>query len=119
MSVGMTLRSLALGALVGTAATLSLTAPARAIEFEYGEFKGSLINTVSAGLQMRVASRDSRFLNGANGGDTGINMTPNAEDNNKHFDQGDIVGAPVKLTTELNVAWRNLGVYGRGTAFYD
>jgi len=115
----MTLRSLALGALVGTAATLTLTAPARAIEFEYGEFKGSLINTVSAGIQMRVAPRDSRFLGAANGGSTAISMTQNAEDNNKHFGQGDIVGAPVKLTTELNVAWRNLGIYGRGTAFYD
>jgi len=119
------------------AATLAFTSgfatPAKAIEFEYGEFKGSVINTVSAGIQMRTASRDSRFLGPANGGafvdevsavilptSTGHSgMTHNADDANKHFGQGDIVGAPVKLTTELNVAWRNLGIYGRGTAFYD
>ena len=105
------------------AATLALTSglatPAKAIEFEYGEFKGSVINTVSAGMQMRTASRDSRFLNAVNGGDAAINFTANADDANKHFDQGDIVGAPVKLTTELNVTWQNLGFYGRGTAFYD
>ncbi len=99
--------------------TSGLASPAKAIDFEYGEFKGSLINTVSAGIQMRVASRDPRYLGSANGGSTSIGMTHNAEDNNKHFNQGDIVGAPVKITTELNVAWRNLGVYGRGTAFYD
>ncbi len=119
MRVGLTMRSLALGALAGTTAALLLATPARAIEFEYGEFKGSVINTLSAGIQMRVASRDPRYLGAANGGSTAISMTQNAEDNNKHFDQGDIVGAPVKIVTELNVAWRNLGVYGRGTAFYD
>ena len=117
MRLGLTMRSLALGALVGTTAALLLTTPARAIEFEYGEFKGSVINTVSAGIQMRVAPRDCRFLGTANGGCYG--MTPNADDNNKHFGQGDIVGAPVKITNEINVAWRNLGFYSRGTAFYD
>jgi len=106
--------ALAAGALM----TLMVTsAPARAIEFEYGEFKGSVINTLSAGIQMRVAARDCRFLGKYNGGCNG--MTHNGDDNNKHFGQGDIVGAPVKITNELNVSWRNLGFYSRGTAFYD
>jgi hypothetical protein len=111
-------RVLMLGA--GILAIAGVTSPsARAIDFEYGEVKGSLINTVSAGMQMRVSDRDRRLMGAANGGDPVLGMTQNAEDNNKHFNQGDIVSAPLKLTTELNLAWRNLGFYGRGTAFYD
>jgi len=118
MRVGVNQRRLAAGALVGVAAALLMPAQARAIDFEYGEIKGSLINTVSAGAQMRIAERDSRFYGQSDGG-ADLAMTENAEDNNAHFDRGDIVSAPVKLTTELNLAWQNLGFYGRGTAFYD
>jgi hypothetical protein len=103
--------------LAGVAALPS--GPARAIDFEYGEVKGSVINTVSAGFQIRTSDRDRRFLGATHGGDPVLGLTPNADDNNKHFDQGDIVSAPLKLTTELNVSWQNLGFYGRGTAFYD
>jgi len=119
MRVGVNQRRLAVGALVGVAAALLMPAQARAVDFEYGEVSGSLINTVSAGFQMRVAERDPRFFGAADGGDAGLAMTQNAEDNNKHFDQGDIVSAPLKLVTELNLSWQNLGFYGRGTAFYD
>jgi hypothetical protein len=115
-------RGLARAALVAALAVPAVhfsSAPARAIDFEYGEVKGSIINTVSAGMQIRTSGRDRRFLGTTHGGDPTLGLTPNADDNNKHFDQGDIVSAPLKLTTELNVSWQNLGFYGRGTAFYD
>jgi hypothetical protein len=112
-------QAVAWGAGALLAAGVFAAQPARAIDFEYGEVKGSLINTVSAGVQVRVSDRDRRFMGAANGGDPILGMTQNAEDNNKHFDQGDIVSAPLKLTTELNLSWQNLGFYGRGTAFYD
>ena len=126
MSIGKFIRGFRAPSRTGAPAALALAlggliaaGPAEAIDFEYGEIRGSLINTVSAGFQMRVADRDPRFLNAANGGDPFLNMTPNADDNNKHFDQGDIVSSPLKLVTELNMSWQNLGFYGRGTAFYD
>jgi hypothetical protein len=90
-----------------------------AIDFEYGEVSGSLINTVSAGLQIRAEQRDKRFVSPANGGTTIPGLSTNSDDGNLNFDQGDVVSSPLRLTTELNATWRNFGVYGRGTAFYD
>ena len=115
------------GVLLGSTA---LTPPAKAIEFEYGEVSGSVYTTLSAGATIRAAQRNRRFVSGplkafgyigGNGGDgsLGNEWSPDGDDGNLNFDEGDVVTAPVRGTTELDARWKNLGFYARGTAFYD
>jgi hypothetical protein len=111
-------RHLALGA--AALSTLLAAAPgAHAVEFEYGDVSGSVINTVSAGMQIRAEQRDRRFVSPANGGLPIPGLSTNSDDGNLNFDQGDIVSAPLRLTTEFDAKWRKFGVYARGSAFYD
>ena len=110
---------LSVAGMTAFAALLALPGPARAIEFEYGEVSGSFLNTLSAGAQMRVEDRDARFVSAANGGPAVPNISLNADDGNLNFNKGDIVSAPLRLTSELDVKWQNFGFYGRGTMFYD
>ncbi len=43
----------------------------------------------------------------------------NADDGRLNYTSGDIIGAPVKMTSELTAVWRNYKAFVRGYGFYD
>ncbi|MEQ1753369.1 MAG: DUF1302 family protein [Micropepsaceae bacterium] len=43
----------------------------------------------------------------------------NTDDGRLNFDRGDLIGANVKATHELQVVWQNYKLFARGVGFYD
>ncbi|MBD8090326.1 DUF1302 domain-containing protein [Pseudomonas fluorescens] len=93
--------------LTGAAATLVLTG-GQAAEFKLmeKEISGTLITTVSYGELWRVQGRDKN------------NRDLNADDGSRNFNTG-LVSEVYKITSDLDVAYKNYGVFVRGSAFYD
>lgn len=75
----------------------------------------SLDSTLSYGLQYRVQDRDEGIVGIANGGEA---YSVNYDDGNLNYDKG-LVSNAIKLTSELDVKWRQFGAFVRGSAFYD
>ena len=92
--------------------------PAQAFEFSSpgGEVTGSLDTTVSLGALWRMQGRDVSLVSIANGGTA---RDPNADDGNLLYDRGDLVSAVLKATHDLEVNYRDYGVFLRATYFYD
>jgi len=95
-----------------------LTVPimASALKFEYGEVQGSFDTTVSAGLQIRMEERDDALVGISNGG---TSRSVNDDNGNLNYDKGDITSAPLKATHDLELKYRNYGVFNRVSYFYD
>lgn len=81
-----------------------------------GEVEGSLDTTVSAGVSWRTQSRDNDIIGLANGGRA---FSINYDNGNLNYDQGDVWSAPLKVTPELELSYKNWGLFARGTYFYD
>ncbi len=85
------------------------------IEINQGELRGSFDTTLSYGLAARVQGRDQRIIGIANGGTAyGVN----ADDGNLNYDTG-IISNIFKITSELELSYRNFGGFVRASAFYD
>ena len=112
-------RPLPLSLRIAVRATLvaALCAPgaALAIDFEAGDWTGSLNTTVSFGQLWRDEPRDPRLIGTANGG-TG--RSPNIDDGNLNYREGRVSSA-YKLVTELALDRGNFGLFVRGSALYD
>lgn len=95
-----------------------LTVPimASALKFESGEIKGSFDTTLSAGVQVRMQDADKSLYGIANGG---TSRSVNDDNGNLNYDKGDITSAPIKATHDLEVKYRNYGVFSRVSYFYD
>ncbi len=83
--------------------------------FAKDEFQGSLDTTVSYGLSWRVEDRDKDLIGIANGGRA---YSVNGDDGNLNYDKG-LISEVFKITSELELSYRNFGAFFRGTAFYD
>ena len=116
------------------ATMLSLSAgPALAIEFSSGELTGNFDTTISYGATWRMDDPDPENLGKAFWDPTiGLPGRTNAEqraalgrwsvnndDGNRKWDGGDLVSNAIKLTSELDLRWRNFGAFARFSAFYD
>ena len=95
-----------------------VTGPAQAFPFqsESGEFKGSFDTTLSAGASWRMEKRDPALVGIANGGTA---RDVNSDDGNLNYDNGDAVYSAIKATHDLELSYRNYGMFARGTYFYD
>lgn len=100
----------------GVGGTVLAGGGARAYEFEWGEFSGSIVTSLSAAAAIRVEDRDPRNVAVENGGHF---ASPNNDDGNLNFDRGDPVYAIGRITSDLRVNWRNFTAKIGGTAFYD
>ncbi len=111
------IRGMFVSALVLFTATplLFFTTVAHCFQFTYNDVQGSLDTTVSYGLAWRVQSRDSDIIGIASGGDA---FSVNGDDGNLNYDKG-LISNVFKITSELELNYRNLGAFVRGTAFYD
>ncbi len=106
------------GALRLTLVISALTAStaASAIEFEYGEIKGSLDTTVSIGASMRAEDADPSLIGIANGG---TSRTVNDDDGNLNYQSGDLISTVIKANHDLSVEYGNWGAFARVAYFYD
>ncbi|RJF89609.1 DUF1302 family protein [Oleomonas cavernae] len=109
------LAALFVGLGLGAGAGLGVQS-AQALDIEWGEVSGSIITSLSVSTQIRMADRDPRNVGISNGGNF-----PSAgnDDGNLNFDKYDLTTLIGTATSEINLKWQNLGLYIRGTAFYD
>jgi hypothetical protein len=117
--------------LMGTLLALTATS-ANAIEFSNGEWSGSFDTTVSYGAAWRASDLDPEnigkaahdplnfLLSNAERRESVGRWSVNNDDGNRNYpDGGDLVSNTIKFTSELDVTWRNFGVFTRFTGFYD
>ena len=83
-------------------------AEVEAVEFSFAddEIKGSFDTTLSYGQLWRVQGQDK------------TNDDVNINDGNRNFDTG-LVSEVYKVTSDLEVSYKNYGAFVRGSAFYD
>jgi hypothetical protein len=124
-----------------------LSAPAvQAFEFEKGELTGSLDTTVSLGYSWRTEDIDPALIGKANfnpligGANQGINapfnglgtfpgstvqqnargrFSINRDDGDLLYQQGDAISQAFKITSELDLKYKNYGAFVRASYFYD
>ncbi|MBC8021514.1 MAG: DUF1302 domain-containing protein [Burkholderiales bacterium] len=91
--------------------------PVYAMQFSLpNDIKLNVDTTVSYGIAIRAADRDSALIGIANGG---TSRSVNEDDGNLNFEKGKAFANVIKATTDVELKWRNFGFFGRGTAFYD
>ncbi|MBE0502449.1 MAG: DUF1302 domain-containing protein, partial [Desulfuromonadales bacterium] len=88
---------------------------AAAFQFEAGEITGSLDSTLSYGATWRVQDQSSQLIGTAAGGTA---RSVNFDDGNLNYDKG-LISNVAKLTSDLAVNYRSVGLFLRGTTFYD
>ncbi|MBX3495177.1 MAG: DUF1302 domain-containing protein [Parvibaculum sp.] len=104
--------------------TTLLVAPAtvNAAQMQLGDVSITIDTTVSASASMRVSKQGCEFISVYNGGCLGSGGTDydvNSDDGNVNVERGDFISAPVKIISEADVKWENLGFFVRAKAFYD
>jgi len=107
--------------LFGALAIISATAPiARAFVFEVGEFKGSFDTTLSVGGLYRLNNPDPQLygITSSSNGVLGLQRSVNADDGNLNYRQG-MSSFLVKANAELQVDYKNAGMFVRGYVFND
>ena len=114
-------------------ALLALTATtANAIEINNGEWTGSFDTTISIGAAWRAGDLDSGnvgksyydplnfTLSNAERRESIGRWSVNGDDGNRNYpDGGDLVSNTIKFTSELDLSYRNYGVFTRFMGFYD
>ena len=117
------------------AAMLALAASnASAIEFNFtdSDWTGRLDTTVSYGAAWRMSDLDPNnvgkaysnpldfLLSNAERRESVGRWSVNGDDGNRNYpDSGDLVSNTIKLTSELDLQYKNYGLFTRFTAFYD
>ncbi|HEX2853775.1 MAG TPA: DUF1302 domain-containing protein [Opitutaceae bacterium] len=103
------------GLLVGFLAT-----PLRAIQFSSGEIKGSFDTTISLGGLYRLQDPSAAYYGSTNffNGVAGLQTSVNTDDGNLNYGQG-WVSQLFKVSSDLEVRYRNFGFLVRGYYFQD
>jgi len=99
------------------AAAVLGAAPAAALQFELPNgIRANVDTTVSYGVSVRAAERDPTLIGIANGG---TSRSTNEDDGNLNFESSKPFANIVKATVDAEVKWRNFGLFGRGSTYYD
>ena len=131
---------------MAVAVALLLAPAVQAFQFEKGELTGSIDTTVSLGYSWRTEDQDPNLIGKANfnpliGGAnqgiaapfTGLGTFPgssvqqnapgrfsiNRDDGNLLYDQGDAISQAFKITSEMDLKYKNFGAFMRASYFYD
>ncbi len=128
---------------MGLAIALSLNAPVQAASWSKGDLSVTLDSTFSLGTGIRVEGRDFNTIGKSNLGNldwTGYNMvtnniysgediwalnsdtgsySANVDNGNLNFDKGEMFSLLLKGTHELELNYKNVGLFVRGMYFYD
>lgn len=93
-----------------------LAGPASAITFNIGEVEGSFDSSLSVGASWSTAKPDKRFIGNANGG-TGFTQT--GDDGRLNFQRGKTFSQIFKGLHDLELRYKDTGVFLRGKYWYD
>jgi len=97
------------------AVAVLVAVPAEAKDFQNGDLTGSWDTTISWGAQYRLDDQDPDIIGLPEGGNA---FSVNGDDGNLNYKTG-IVSNVLKLTTELELNYKNVGTFVRFRAFYD
>ena len=97
------------------AASIGLVPRAQAVDFNWGEVRGSWDTTFSYGQAWRLHDPDCNLIGTANGG---CGRSPNIDDGDLNYDPG-VVSKAFKAVSELSLQWNNVGAFVRGSALHD
>ena len=103
-----------------TLALSVVTLPSRAVVFELGEVKGSFDTTISIGGLYRLDNPDPALYGITNkfDGVSGQQRSVNADDGDLNYKRG-IASSLVKASHDLQLDYKNMGVFVRGYYFDD
>ncbi len=99
---------------IGLASVLAV--PASAITFDLGEVEGTFDSSLSVGASWSTAKPDKRFIGNANGG-TGFTQT--GDDGRLNFQRGKTFSQIFKGLHDLELRYKDSGVFVRGKYWYD
>ena len=102
--------------LLALAVAMGISAPAGAVNFNIGEVEGQLDSSLSVGASWSTAKPD-RDLIGINNGGTGYTQT--GDDNRLNFKRGETFSKIFKGIHDLELKYRDTGVFVRGKYWYD
>ena len=103
---------------LAAACTLAACLPAQAFEFKNDALglNGNFDTTISLGAAWRMQERDPALIGIANGGRA---RSVNEDDGNLNYDKRDAIFSALKVTHELDLKYKNYGLFTRFTYFYD
>lgn len=104
-----------LGAAFAAGLSFLISLRALALDFEYGELRGSWDTTLSFGQAFRVTGRDKEIIGLANGGKA---FSVNGDNGDLNYGKGGFSSIG-RLTTEIELRYRNFGTFFRGFGFRD
>jgi hypothetical protein len=91
---------------------LLMVAQAQSIEFKMGDVKATLDTQLSLGSSWRAEDADKTKV-GAN------NVDSTDDDGNRNYDKGDAFSQIFKGSHDLNITYKNMGIFLRGKYWYD
>ncbi len=100
---------------LAVASMVVFATPGQAVDLSKGDYTLNLDTTLSWGARYRVSDPDMRLIGLPSGGTA---YSVNGDDGNLNFDTG-IVSNSIKATIDLDFAYKNFGVFMRGSGFYD
>ncbi len=107
--------------LIATAAvilTTFLASPAQAVKFNWGEIDGTFTSTISLGASWRVEDPDKDYITPGNI-EGGRASSSTADDGNLNFEQGEVFSTLIKGVHDLDLNYKNFGVFTRVKYWYD
>ena len=128
-------RPLRAAVILALAGGMGLSGSAVAMDFQWGDVRGSWDNSVNVGASWRVQDRDPNNVGKAN--NFGSSLGPpdfqtyraardvqgrwsvNGDQGNLGYDQWDLIENTVAWTSELSLSYNNMGAFVRTNAFYD
>ena len=110
------LRSASTGLLL---ATIALSFPAAAFEFQWGDVEGSFNSQISLGASWRMSDQDSLLATFGNAPTYGLASTGTGDDGNLNFDDGDVYSTILKGVHDLELRKGDFGLLVRGKYWYD
>ncbi|MBD9483477.1 DUF1302 domain-containing protein [Pseudomonas sp. PDM14] len=98
------------------AVALGVAAPAHAVTFNIGEIEGQFDSSLSVGASWATKSADKDLVGNANGG-TGFTQT--GDDGRLNFKKGETFSKIFKGIHDLELKYKDTGVFVRGKYWYD
>ncbi|MDR3499074.1 MAG: DUF1302 domain-containing protein [Parvibaculum sp.] len=103
-------------------AAVTMSSPALAEEYNFGELNLTLDNTASASASIRTSKQSCDHISPYNGGckmANGTSWDVNSDDGDINVQRGELISAPLKIISELGGKWQNYGFFVRAKAFWD
>ncbi len=110
------LRSASIGLLL---ASIALSFPAAAFEFQWGDVEGSFNSQISLGASWRMSEQDPQLVTPGNAPSYGLASTGTGDDGNLNFNDGDVYSTILKGVHDLELRKNDFGALVRFKYWYD